>query len=148
MLGKKMSWIWMPVLAVALMFLGGCRHPTPEKMADRVVDELTSELELNASQQQQLRAIKGELLAKVAEMKKNREGMRNTLATELQKDVLDRNALKGMVDTRKAQIEAISDLMIERLAQFHSTLSSEQKKKLVQYLQKKEKRHKRCSFGS
>ena len=41
---------------------GGLPHPSPEKMADRAIDDLTAKLELNTAQQQQLQMIKTELL--------------------------------------------------------------------------------------
>ena len=147
MLRKKVFWIGIPVLVVAVALLGGCRHPSPEKMADRAVGKLTAELELNAAQQEQLRAVKADLLGKLAQMKKARKGTHDTLMAELQKDVLDRDALKKMAETRRANMAEISDLMMDRLVDFHGTLSPEQKKKLVQLIQDKVKRHKAWSCG-
>ncbi len=147
MLRKKRLLIWVPVLVVGLMFLGGCRHPSPERMADNIVEDLTEKLELNAAQQQQLHVIKGELLGKIAEMKKSKELHHEEIYAELQKDILDQGHLKRMVDVQKVEMDDLANLMIERLAKFHGTLSLEQKKKLVEYLKKKEKRHKRYTFG-
>lgn len=147
MLRKKRLLIWVPVLVVGLMFLGGCRHPSPERMADHIVEDLTEKLELNAAQQQQLHGIKGELLGKIAEMKKSRELHHEEIYAELQKDILDQGHLKKMVDAHKVEMDDLANLMIERLATFHGTLSPEQKKKLVEHLKKMEKRHKRYTFG-
>jgi Spy/CpxP family protein refolding chaperone len=147
MLRKKRLLVWVPVLVVGLMFLGGCRHPSPEGIADNIIEDLTENLELNATQQQQLQVIKGELLAEFAEMKKARGSHHEEIYAELQKDVLDQGHLKNMVNARKAKMDDIANLMIGELAKFHSTLSPEQKKKLVEYLKKKEKFHNRCAFG-
>jgi hypothetical protein len=52
-----------------------------------------------------------------------------------------------MVNTRKTEMDDVSNILIARLAQFHSTLSPEQKKKLVEYVKDKDKRHRRCPFN-
>ncbi|MEN6317829.1 MAG: Spy/CpxP family protein refolding chaperone [Syntrophaceae bacterium] len=147
MLRKKKLGVWISILVVGLMCLGGCRHPSPEKMADHVIDDLTSKLELNAAQQQQLQVIKTELLGKAAEMKKARQSMHEEVLTELQKEVLDQEKLKKMVNTHKTEMDDVANIFIARLAQFHSTLSPEQKKKLVEYVKDKKKRHRRCPFS-
>jgi uncharacterized membrane protein len=147
MLRKTKSGVWIAILVIGLMCLGSCRHPSPEKMADRAIVELTAKLELNISQQQQLQVIKMELLGKMAEMKKARQSMHGEVLTELQKDVLDQEKLKKMVNSRKTEMDDLSNMVIARFAQFHSTLSPEQKKKLVDYVKDKEKRHHRCPFS-
>ena len=146
MLRKKKLAVWMATLVVGLICLGGCRHPSPERMADRVIGDLAAKLELNAAQQQQLQAIKTEMIAKATEMRKARQPMREEVLAELQKDTLDQEKLRKMVDRRKAAMEEITNLAIARLAQFHGTLSPEQKKKLVEYVKEKGERHRRCSF--
>jgi periplasmic protein CpxP/Spy len=147
MLRKKKLGVWIGILAVGLMCLGGCRHPSAEKMADRAIDGLTAKLELDAAQQQQLQAIKTELLGKLAEMKKARQSVREDLLAELQQDVLDQEKLRKMVNTRKTEMDDVTDIVIARLAQFHSTLSPEQKRKLVEYVKDKQKRHHGFPFG-
>jgi periplasmic protein CpxP/Spy len=147
MLRKKKLGVWISILVVGLMCLGGCRHHTPEKMADRVIDDLTAKLELNAAQQQHLKAIKTEMLVKASEMKKARQSMHEEILTELQKDVLDQEKLKNMVNTRKTEMGDMANIFIAQMAQFHGTLSPEQKKKLVEYVKDKEKRHRRCPFS-
>jgi uncharacterized membrane protein len=148
MLRKKKIGVWIVILVVGLLCVGGCRYSSPERVADHVVNDLTAQLELNAVQQQQLQAIKTEALAKMAEMKKARQATRAEVLTELQKDVLDQEKLKKMVNTHKTEMDDLSNIAIARLAQFHSTLSPEQKKKLVEYIKDKEKRHyRRCPFN-
>ena len=55
--------------------------------------------------------------------------------------------LRKMVNTRKTEMDDVANILIARLAQFHSTLSPEQKNKLVEYVKDKEKRHGRCPFS-
>ena len=51
-----------------------------------------------------------------------------------------------MVNAHKTEMDDVLNIVIARLAQFHSTLSPEQKEKLVEYVKDKEKRHYRCPF--
>jgi Spy/CpxP family protein refolding chaperone len=139
MLRKKKLWGFIPILIAGLMFLGGCHRPSPEKMADHIVDELVAKLSLTAAQQEQLNATKVELLGKVAEMRKSREGMHDEFIAELQKDNLDQGQLKKMVATHRGEMDEMVNLLIDRLAKFHATLTAEQKAKLVTLLKEKDK---------
>ena len=144
MLTKKKLLGFIPLLILGLMFLGGCHKPSPEKMADHVVDKLITELSLTPAQQVQLNATKTELLAKVAEMKKSHEGMHDEFIAELQKDVLDQGQLKKMVASRRGEMDELVNLAIDRLAKFHDSLSPDQRVKLVELLKKMEKHRKSC----
>jgi periplasmic protein CpxP/Spy len=147
MLRKKFIWGFMPVLLAGLMFLGGCHRPSPEKIADRIVEELTTKLELSAMQQQQLNTTKAELLGKLAELKKSHESIHDGVMAELQKDTLDQGQLKKMAASHKAEMDVVADLLIDRLAAFHGTLTPDQKKKLVEFVKEKDKCRKHCFFG-
>ncbi|MFA7404882.1 MAG: Spy/CpxP family protein refolding chaperone [Pelobacteraceae bacterium] len=141
---RKLMVVFVPVLIAGLMFLGGCQRPTPEKIADHVVGELTKKLDLNEAQQQQLNAIKVELLQKGAELKKSKEAIHSNFMAKLEKDTLDKTELKKMFATQKAEFDSIGDMLIDRLSSFHATLNPEQKKKLVEYLKEKGDSHRRC----
>lgn len=147
MLRKKRLWGFIPVLIAGLMFLGGCHKPSPEKIADHIVDELAAKLDMTAAQKDQLNATKVELLGKVAELRKSKEAMHTEVIAELQKDVLDQGQLKKMLATHKGEMDEIGNLLIDRLAKFHNTLTAEQRVKLVELLKEKETHRKSCFFG-
>ncbi len=129
--------VYVPVILVGLVFLGGCRHGGPDRIIDRITERLTSKLDLNAAQQEQLDGIKQEFKAKMAEMKKDRASAREELLAQLQSDSLDQARIKKLFNEKKARMDELSSMMIDRLAKFHSTLSPEQKEKLVKYLRDK-----------
>jgi periplasmic protein CpxP/Spy len=126
--------VYVPILIMGMFLLGGCRHSGPERIIDRITERIKSKLELNVAQQEQLDAIKGELLAKMAEMKKDRISSREELLTQLQSDVIDQTRIRKLLDKKRANMDELSNMMIDRLARFHATLSKEQKEKLVKYL--------------
>lgn len=146
MLRKKVIWGFVPVLMAGLMFLGGCNKPSPEKIADRIVDELAAKLDLTAAQKEQLNATKVEILGKVAEMKKNKDAIHVEVIAELQKDELDQGRLKKIVAGHKGEMDVMADLLIDRLAKFHASLTPEQKVKLVALLKDREKCRNSCFF--
>lgn len=148
MLKKKSIWGIFPLLIAGLMFLGGCHKHSPEKTADRIVDELVAKLKLSATQKDQLNATKLELLGKIAEMKKNKEAIHNEVLAELQKDNLDQGQLKKMFAAHKGEMDEIGNLLIDRAAQFHATLTAEQKATLVELIKDREKCCKSCFFDN
>lgn len=146
MLRKKRLWGFVPLLIAGLMFLGGCNKPSPEKIADRIVDELAAKLDLTSAQKDQLNATKVEILGKVAEMKKNKDAIHGEVIAELQKDALDQGQLKKIFVGHRGEMDVMADLLIDRLAKFHATLSPEQKTKLVALLKDREKCRNSCFF--
>ncbi|MCX5804919.1 MAG: Spy/CpxP family protein refolding chaperone [Proteobacteria bacterium] len=137
MLKKYAAVICVPILLMCVAFLAGCQRPTPERMVDRITEKLKSKLELNAAQQEQLDGIKEELKKKMAEMKKNHASKKEEFLTLLQSDTIDQEKLKKMINEKKARMDEFSSLMIDKLVKFHSTLSPEQKEKLVKYLRER-----------
>ena len=82
----------------------------------------------------------------MAEMEKSKETMHNELIAQLQKDVLDQGQLKKIAATHKGEMDEMANLLIDRLAKFHATLTAEQKVKLAELLKEKEKCRKSCFF--
>lgn len=138
--------VWIAVAVVGVMVLGGCRHCTPEKMADHLTDEISSELKLDAAQEQQLRSSMAEVMVKVDHVKRSHETMHGEVVAELGRDTLDRGRLKAVADSRIAEMQGVSDLLIEKLVQFHATLTPEQKAKLAAFVKDREDCHHRCTW--
>jgi periplasmic protein CpxP/Spy len=137
MLKKYAAVICVPILFICVAFLGGCQRPTPERVVDRITEKLKSKLELNAAQQEQLDGIKEELKKKMAEMKKNHASKKEEFLSMLQSDTIDQEKLKKMISEKKARMDEFSSLMIDKLVKFHSTLTPEQKEKLVKYMRER-----------
>jgi periplasmic protein CpxP/Spy len=134
MLKKYAAGICVPILLICVAFLGGCHRPSPEGMVDRITEKLKSKLDLNVAQQEQLDGIKQEVTKKMADMKKNHASKKEEFLTMLQSDAIDQTRLKAMVNERKTKMDEFSSLMIDKLVKFHSTLSPEQKERLVKYI--------------
>lgn len=130
---------FIPLLIIGLVFLGGCKRPSPEKIADHIVTELVSKLSLTPEQQAALNTTKVDVLAKMEQMKKGKDAHHDEVLAELQKDSLDQDKLKKMFAEHKTQRDDIAELLLDRFVKFHATLSAEQKTKLVEFLKEKDK---------
>ena len=121
---------------IALLLAGvagfsGCRPHSHAHKADFMVDYISETLDLSESQQEQLNRIKDELMAKARQMRAERASMYEELVAQLRGEEIDQARVRAMIAERRARIDAIIDLLVTRLAEFHKTLTLEQKDKLV-----------------
>lgn len=139
---NRKNFIILVVLALSgLLFMAGCRHNDPEKMAEHAIGELTSRLNLSESQKQQLEAIKQEILTKVSASKADREAAQELVMSQLEAGELDSSVLKDTVSKRFDQAEETADLFIDRFVQFYASLSPEQKSKFYEFIKEKHEAH-------
>jgi len=129
------------VLLVSVAGLAGCRRHSPGAKAEFMVDYVSETLDLDESQQAHLDQIKDELLEKGIQMHAGRAAMHAELAAQLRSEAIDPDRLKAMVTEHRVKMEALIDLGIIRLAEFHKTLTPEQREKLVAKLESFKKWH-------
>jgi uncharacterized membrane protein len=141
MLKTKRSVLLIIVLVAGLVVFSGCRRPGADRGAEFMVDYVSETLALDDSQRVQLESIKEELMQKQAEMQAGKEAMYAEAKALLLSEQIDEAGVKAMVAEHRARMDAVVDLVIARFIEFHSTLSAEQKDKLVQKLEKFKKYH-------
>ena len=131
------------VLALVSTAYFGCRSHSPEDVAKRnekhaewIVEKITDELDLTADQQKTLNAIKDEVLVKQNEVKELRSGVMNDLYSVLDKETIDETELNAMFAQREAKLKELREFAVAKYAQFHNSLSKEQKIKLKENLEK------------
>ncbi len=137
--GLYLSLIAFFLLGVA--GLAGCRRHAPDQKAAFMVDYVAETLDLDANQRAHLDQIKDELLEKGLQMRADKAAMHSELITQLRGEEIDQDRLKSMVKDHGVKLEALIDLAIERLAEFHKTLKPEQREKLVAKLESFKKWH-------
>ena len=136
--------LYLSIIAVLLLGvagLAGCRRHSPGQKAEFMVDYVSESLDLNESQQAHLGQIKDELLEKGIQMHADKAAMHSELAAQLRSEEIDQDRIKAMVTERKIKMEALIDLGIVRLAEFHKTLTPGQREKLVAKLESFKKWH-------
>ena len=71
----------------------------------------------------------------------DKDAMKADILAQLEKEEMDADALKQIADLHRARMDEFIDLGIDRLVEFHKTLTPEQKAKLVQKLEDCERWH-------
>jgi Spy/CpxP family protein refolding chaperone len=129
---KKSTYLLLAVILVSsLGFFSGCRRHSHAHKAEFMVDYIAETLDLSEGQQTQLNEIKDELMLKAKQMHDDKESMREELIVQLRGDEVDQVRVKALIAEHRAKMNEIVDLLVDRLAEFHRTLSPEQKEKLV-----------------
>ena len=141
MVRKGLYFLIIGVLISSLGLFSGCRRSSHAYKAEFMVDYISETLDLDDNQQAQLNQIKDELMAKVGQMRADRASMRDELVAQLRSEEIDQARIKAMIAERRAQMDAIIDLIVVRLAEFHKTLTPEQKEKLVAKIETFKKWH-------
>ena len=137
--GLYVAMIVFLVLGVATF--SGCRRHGGHHRAEFMVDYVSETLDLTEAQEAQLNQIKDELFDKGRQMHANREEMHNEIIEQLKSEEINKERLRKLVADKRAQMDELIDLLIVRLAEFHQTLSPEQKDKLVAKLESFKKWH-------
>ena len=114
----------------ALIFTG-CRSHSHQGKVEFMVDYIAETLDLTDPQREQLDGIKEEFMAKAKEMHAQKEAMHAEFMAELRKEDISQENLKGLIAQKRAQMDEMIDLAMTRLVEFHKTLSTEQREKLV-----------------
>jgi Spy/CpxP family protein refolding chaperone len=127
-------------ISAALLFTG-CRSHSPEGKAEFMVDYIAETLDLNDGQRAQLDGVKEEFLAKVRKMHAKKEAMHDEFMAELRKEEIDQQRMKELISQKQEQMAEIMDLAVVRLAEFHRTLTPDQREKLVAKLEYFREKH-------
>ena len=133
------SLIAVPI--IGLLTLAGCRHPGHHKGALFIIDYLTEVMDLTDEQQARLDEIQDELMTKAKDMRAEHKNMHDLIVAQLGSESINKQELKEEVANHRAQMDSLIDLAIDRLAEFHQTLTPEQKDKLVNKIEKFHKWH-------
>ena len=110
-------------LLISVAGFAGCRRHSPDQKAEFMVDYVSETLDLNEGQKAYLDQIKDELLEKGVQMRADKATMHSELITQLRSEEIDQGRLKAMVAEHKVKMEELIDLGIEKLAEFHKTLT-------------------------
>ena len=140
----KKKAIFIPLaglLIVGLLTFAGCKRHGHHKGAEFMVDYVSEVLDLTDVQRADLDQIKKEFMEKAEQMHAGKDAMKADLLTQLEKEEMDAVELKQLAARHRAQMDELIDLGIDRLVEFHKTLTPEQKAKLVKKLEDFERWH-------
>ena len=144
MVKKGLTIATICVFISAGLIFSGCRSHSDRGRAEFMVDYLAETLDLTDQQRAQLEGIKEEFVARAEAMRADKKAMHDAFMAELRKAEIDPQLLKGLIAQKQEQMTEILDLAVTRLAEFHRTLTPEQREKLVDklaYFQQKHEDH-------
>jgi Spy/CpxP family protein refolding chaperone len=137
--------IVMAVLAVMLgamaLVLPGCMRHDPGKRAECAVSRISSKLDLSKEQEKVLVGIKDELMAKRGEFKPVRTALFDEIVRQTRSDKVDAGEINKRLDALEAKIREMRPILVSRFAEFHATLTPEQRAKLANEMEKRRKWH-------
>jgi Spy/CpxP family protein refolding chaperone len=131
MLKKGLTIALIGVFISGALIFTGCRSHSHEGKAEFMIDYVAETLDLTDEQRVQLDGIKDEFIAKAKEMHAQKEVMQAAFMAELRKEEINRESLNDLIDQKRAQMDEFINLAMDRLIEFHKTLSAEQREKLV-----------------
>ena len=135
MLRKGLYVVLMISLVFGVGFFSGCRPHGHHRGAEFAVDYVTEVLDLTETQQQQLNQIKDELMAKREQMRAKKAEHHDEIVELLLSEQIDKTRVNAIIAEHRAQMDEMINLMVVQFIDFHSTLSAEQKAKLVKKLE-------------
>ena len=124
------------VLVSSLLVFSGCRRHAHENRAAFMVDYIIEVLDLNKTQQEQLNQYKEEIMEKALRLRTDRKVLREEIMVQLRADEIDKEQVKKTIAKGRAQMDEMINLVVDRFVEFYSTLTPEQKAKLVSKLEK------------
>lgn len=126
------------IISSLLLFTACKQHPSKGAFA---IDYISEAIDLTAEQQENLDSIRTEIMDQVEQMHEDKTSMHDSIKAQLGSESIDKEVIRQLIATHRTKMDNVIDLTIDRLAEFHSELSYEQKEKLIAKLEKFEKYH-------
>ena len=127
------------VIVVAGVGLIYFRPPSPERMVERIFNDISDKLNLNNAQKTLLSSIREEVIKNARERHEDFEKMQLELSKLILSERINVAEVKVEAKKKHDKMATLIDHAIDRLAEFHGTLTPEQKKSLVDLMAKYKK---------
>ena len=128
------------VMGVGSALFVGCNHRGHDRGTAFMLDYMSEALDLNEDQQAMASSYKDEIMAKVKSMHSEKKQMHDEIKTQLAGESIDKQRVKALVAEHRAGMDEVIELVVDKVVEFHTTLSLEQRTKLIAKLEKFEKR--------
>ncbi|HEY1080045.1 MAG TPA: Spy/CpxP family protein refolding chaperone [Bdellovibrio sp.] len=119
--------------------LAGC-HKNPEERIAAISEKIADKLDFNEQQKVLLNDITAEIKKDFAEEKSRRQSMKDDFKNMILADDLDKAKVKELLNARHQRMEEKTDKYLDKVAALHKTLTPEQKKELIDKVEKFQKK--------
>lgn len=123
------------VFAIGALGLTGC-HKSPEERMTAISEKIADKLDFNEQQKALLNDITSELKKDFQEEKSIRHGMKDEVKAMILADNLDKAKIKELIKARQERINSKVDKYLDKVAALHKTLTPEQKKEIIDKMEK------------
>ncbi len=137
----KRTIIYMTGIALLTTSIVACNRSTPAERGERMVEKVTEELELTATQQDRLSEVKNEFLDMRKTMQSNREQTKTDIQALLKQPTLDRNKANSIVNQHIETIHSRSPAIIDAIGNFYDSLDDTQRAELREFIEDKMEHH-------
>lgn len=129
---------------IGLLMLTGCyRHSdrwhSSENNSERLTNYIVKELELNEEQRRKLNKTIAILMAKKDKILGD-NSLRDDIFTQLSSEKVNEESLNAIISFHMKEMEDLTKSVVFNLAEFHRTLTPEQKKKFASLIEKHQNR--------
>lgn len=131
---KKITFV---TVLLTLLALSACNARTPEEKADMFVNHATRKFDLNDNQKARLLEIASVTLDLRADMKKDEDQIKQELINMFASNQLDQERIEQILREKEKLFQHYSRLLITKVAEFHGSLTAEQRKEIAELLKKR-----------
>ena len=125
------------VVVTGAMALTGChRHRSPEERIAHKFDHVAYHLDLNEEQKVKLDTVKDEILRARNEIRNEHQALFEEIVAQVQGNQLDETKVLQLIDQHHNLMNQVAPQVVAKVAEFHATLTPEQKTKAVEHLER------------
>ena len=121
---------WVGIIVLGSLLTAGCKHHHG-KHGSFMFDMIAYKLDMTDEQEVKWYAVRDEITRLRDEAKQERYEQMQTLIDMVNADTLDQQQALALVEQHREKMAAAAPSVIAKLADFHATLSGEQKAKIV-----------------
>ena len=119
------------IVAIGSIVFSGRYLGSQVERTERAIDWLSSRLELTEGQKSKLLSINVELKNLEMELKKDRGQTKDEIIKMLASHELDQDRILEIIEEKQKRVDYLAPKIIAGFADFHNSLSTEQRRKLV-----------------
>ncbi len=141
---------WIVLIAIIAVggFIAGCGRDHRSSKNDRLIKIVSKRLQLDDQQKAKLVLLHKELENLRYETNRDHSQLKEEFVSLLEADSLDQQQVLNIIERKQSQVDELAPQVVGVVSDFHSSLSQEQRKKLVEEIKKHShgQRYKRHHF--
>ena len=126
---------------IGMLFAVTACHRSPEHRTEHMVNHAADQYDLNDEQRGKLQDVVDTAMAAGRQMHEAHTAKKQALVEMLVSDSFDKTLVKQALEDAWANIDAFSPAVIDKVADFHASLTPEQRGAIAEDLKKHKRKH-------